>query len=210
MRARTQERRDTVVRAAVAEFAKGGLHGTPTAAIALRAGVSQPYLFRLFPGKRELFTAATVRAFECSAEVYARAARGLSGTAALEAMALSRGVLLGGSGVLLMRLQAVMAVAIEGSEAVRTLGSVGGPGSLGDSASSGDSGTGAAFASVVRGCWAGLWDVVRDRSGAPPSALDAFFANESLAAVRASLEARDHPVDHAQDGCRDPATQLKG
>lgn len=185
MRARAQDRRDSVVRAAVAEFAKGGLHGTPTAAIALRVGVSQPYLFRLFPTKRALFTAATIRSFECSAAVYAHAARGLRGTEALEAMARSRGVLLGDSGVLLMRLQAVTAAASEASEA-----------SSGTPGPAGGSGSDTAFASVVRGCWSSLWDVVQDRSGAPPPALAAFFAHESLATVRASLTAGDHPVDH--------------
>ena len=41
------ERRDEVLRAAVDAFAIHGLHGTSTEVIAARAGVSQPYLFRL-------------------------------------------------------------------------------------------------------------------------------------------------------------------
>ena len=41
----------------MAEFAKGGYAGTSTEAIAARAGISQPYLFRLFGTKRELFIA---------------------------------------------------------------------------------------------------------------------------------------------------------
>ena len=38
-------------------FAARGFHGTPTTEIAKAAGISQAYLFRLFPTKRELFVA---------------------------------------------------------------------------------------------------------------------------------------------------------
>ena len=41
--------------AAVAEFAVHGLAGTSTEDVARRAGISQPYLFRLFPTKKALF-----------------------------------------------------------------------------------------------------------------------------------------------------------
>lgn len=51
------ERRRTVIEAAVVEFAESGYHGTRTGDIAERAGVSQPYLYALFPDKRALFLA---------------------------------------------------------------------------------------------------------------------------------------------------------
>lgn len=51
-----QRRRD-VVEAAIVEFAENGYHGTRTADIAERAGVSQPYVYALFPDKRALFLA---------------------------------------------------------------------------------------------------------------------------------------------------------
>lgn len=51
------ERREQVIAAAIARFAAGGYHGTSTEAIARDVGVSQPYLFRLFKTKRELFIA---------------------------------------------------------------------------------------------------------------------------------------------------------
>ncbi len=51
------ERRDQVIDAAIARFAAGGYHGTSTERIARDVGVSQPYLFRLFGTKRELFIA---------------------------------------------------------------------------------------------------------------------------------------------------------
>ncbi len=52
-----QERRAELLEAAVVEFAETGYHGTRTADIAARAGVSQPYVYALFPDKRALFLA---------------------------------------------------------------------------------------------------------------------------------------------------------
>ncbi len=63
VRMTAEERRESVLRAAVPEFAVGGLAGTSTEAIAGRAGVSQPYLFRLFPSKKTLFLASVERTF---------------------------------------------------------------------------------------------------------------------------------------------------
>ena len=56
-------RRDEIVEAARVEFAIGGLHGTSTEDIARRAGVSQPYVFRLFGTKKELFLDTVRRGF---------------------------------------------------------------------------------------------------------------------------------------------------
>jgi AcrR family transcriptional regulator len=67
------ERREELISAAVVEFAKGGLHGTPVERIARRVGVAQPYVFSLFPSKRELFLAALERGFERVAETFRRA-----------------------------------------------------------------------------------------------------------------------------------------
>lgn len=49
------ERRELIVRAAVGAFAETGYEGTTTDDVARRAGVSQPYVVRLFGTKRELF-----------------------------------------------------------------------------------------------------------------------------------------------------------
>jgi AcrR family transcriptional regulator len=68
------ERRDELIEAAVVEFAEGGLHGTPVDRIARRVGIAQPYVFSLFPGKRELFIAALERGFDHTAETFRRAA----------------------------------------------------------------------------------------------------------------------------------------
>lgn len=64
LRHTAEERRDEVVQAAVAEFAINGLHGTSTEMIAKRIGISQPYIFRLFPTKKDLFIAAVDRCFD--------------------------------------------------------------------------------------------------------------------------------------------------
>jgi len=58
------ERREQVIAAAVHEFAEQGYAGTSTEDIARRAGISQPYLFRLFGTKKQLFLAAVERCFQ--------------------------------------------------------------------------------------------------------------------------------------------------
>ena len=60
-RSTAAERRDAVLRAAQVAFARGGLHGTSTEEIAEAAGISQPYLFRLFGTKKKLFVASVER-----------------------------------------------------------------------------------------------------------------------------------------------------
>ncbi len=59
-----EERREEILEAAVAEFALKGLHGTSTNTIAERVGISQPYLFRLYHTKKDLFLAAVARGFD--------------------------------------------------------------------------------------------------------------------------------------------------
>jgi len=68
------ERREELIAAAVHEFAHGGLHGTPVERIARRVGVAQPYVFSLFPSKRDLFLAALERGFERVADTFRAAA----------------------------------------------------------------------------------------------------------------------------------------
>lgn len=58
------ERREEILEAAQRVFAARGLHGTPTMEIAKAAGISQAYLFRLFPTKAELFIALVQRCNE--------------------------------------------------------------------------------------------------------------------------------------------------
>ena len=50
-----EDRRELVLTAATRAFARGGFHGTSTDAVAREAGVSQPYVVRIFGTKLELF-----------------------------------------------------------------------------------------------------------------------------------------------------------
>ena len=69
------ERRAEVLKAAVAEFALHGLHGTSTEMIAKRIGISQPYIFRLFPSKKDLFLAAIDQCFDRVEDAFRNAVR---------------------------------------------------------------------------------------------------------------------------------------
>jgi len=76
-RSSSEERREQLIAAAVSEFAATGFHATSTTAIAKRAGISQPYVYALFPNKRELFLAANAEVKERIRGAFAEAARGL-------------------------------------------------------------------------------------------------------------------------------------
>jgi AcrR family transcriptional regulator len=80
------QRREDVLAAAVEEFGAHGYHGASTDAIARRAGISQPYLFRLFGSKRELFVACARRCYRRTLESFQGAAEGLRGMEAMMAM----------------------------------------------------------------------------------------------------------------------------
>src|SRR5215208_1065029 len=74
VRKSAEERREEILAVALRHFAIGGLHGTATDAIAHEAGISQPYLFRLFHTKKELFLACVDRADGKVFEVFRRTA----------------------------------------------------------------------------------------------------------------------------------------
>ena len=108
-----EERRREIVKAAMREFATGGLYGTPVEAIARRAGVSQPYVFQLFGTKRDLFIAAVRRAFERTIAAFRKAAAGVGQDADTQTVLIAMGLaycrLLQDRGLLLMQLQACAA-----------------------------------------------------------------------------------------------------
>jgi AcrR family transcriptional regulator len=81
-----EERREAVIEAGRHEFARHGLHGASTDAIARQAGISQPYLFRLFGSKKELFLAVNEACFARTLETFRSAATGKSGEEALRAI----------------------------------------------------------------------------------------------------------------------------
>jgi AcrR family transcriptional regulator len=152
------ERREEVLVAAMEAFAKTGLDGTPTEAIASRAGISQPYLFRLFRTKKELFLAVVGRCFERTQTAFERAADGRTGEEALEAMGAAYAVLLKDRTLLLGQLQAYVACQ---DPDVRAL---------------------------VRDGFKRLTRSVADASGAPPETVRRFFETGMLMNVVAAME----------------------
>jgi AcrR family transcriptional regulator len=86
MRKSAEERREEILAVAIEHFAAGGYHGTSTEVIAKEAGISQPYLFRLFHTKRELFLACNDRACEKVLDAFRRAAATAPAGERLQAM----------------------------------------------------------------------------------------------------------------------------
>jgi AcrR family transcriptional regulator len=76
VRSTSEERREQVIEAAVKEFAAHGFHATSTVAIAKRAGISQPYIYALFPNKHELFLAVHRHVVDRIRRTFLEAARG--------------------------------------------------------------------------------------------------------------------------------------
>ena len=89
-----EERREDILDAAIAEFAAKGLHGASTDEIARLAGISQPYVFRLFGTKKELYLAVIARCFRQTLEIFQRVAEGKRGEEALHAIGTAYGELL--------------------------------------------------------------------------------------------------------------------
>ncbi|GGU20832.1 TetR/AcrR family transcriptional regulator [Streptomyces daghestanicus] len=165
VRMSAEERRESVVRAAMSEFARGGYYGTSTEAIAKRVGVSQPYLFRLFPGKQAIFLAAAERCIEDTVRTFEEAAEGLEGDAALQAMGHAYAeVIAERPERLLMQMQMYLTV--------------------GAAEEAGDR----EFGEVVRAGWMRLWDTVHALLGGDGADTTAFMAKgmliNSLTAMR--------------------------
>jgi AcrR family transcriptional regulator len=152
------ERREEILLVAMEEFAHGGLDGTPTDAIAKRVGISQPYLFRLYRTKKDLFLAVVARCFERTQAAFERAAEGLAGDEALEAMGLAYAGLLKDRTLLLAQLQAYVACQ---DPDVRAL---------------------------VRHGFKRLAGFVAQASGAPPESVRRFFETGMLMNVVAAME----------------------
>ena len=89
-----EERRADVLEVAREVFAQHGLSGASTDDIARRAGISQPYLFRLFRTKKELFLATVESCFAETLDTFRQAAEGKSGEEALMAMGKAYGELI--------------------------------------------------------------------------------------------------------------------
>jgi AcrR family transcriptional regulator len=152
------ERREAILEVAVGEFARGGLNGTSTESIAARAGISQPYLFRLFGTKKGLFLACIGRCHDRLHETFRGAAEADTGGDPLEAMGLAYTELLADREMLLLQLQMYAAC---GDPDVRAAASAG---------------------------YAELWQLVSRLSGAPEDDVRAFFATGMLLNVAAAMD----------------------
>ena len=80
------ERREQIIQAAISVFAEDGYAAASTEEIARRAGISQPYIFRLFRSKHDLVLASIQRCFEETESALQQAADGFTGDEALHAM----------------------------------------------------------------------------------------------------------------------------
>jgi AcrR family transcriptional regulator len=156
------ERREQVLRAALEVFADHGLSGASTDEIARKAGISQPYLFRLFHTKKDLFIAAIERCLRETLETFQTAAAGKSGQEAMIAMGEAYGDLIR-SNPRRLRTQMQMYAACNDSD-VRA---------------------------VTRKGYGELVDYVKRVSGVDDEVVSQFFARGMLINVVASMELLD-------------------
>jgi AcrR family transcriptional regulator len=106
-----EERRREIVEIAISHFAQNGYNGTSTDQVAREAGISQPYLFRLFGTKRELFLACNAAMHDRIAESFSEAARDLPQEERMKAMGDSYTALLADRNALLFQMQSYAACA---------------------------------------------------------------------------------------------------
>jgi AcrR family transcriptional regulator len=152
------ERRTEITAAAAIEFARRGLEGATTDRIAERAGVSQPYVVRLFGTKKALFLAVANRAYERVADAFRAAAVGEGPDERLENMGAAYVALLRDRDELALQLQ-LYAAAYDPE--IRT---------------------------CVATRFAQLHELCGELSGAEPERLRAFMAQGMLCNVAAALD----------------------
>jgi AcrR family transcriptional regulator len=159
LRRSAEERREDVLQAALLEFAMGGPERTSTSDIAERAGISQPYLYRLYPTKQALFLAAIERTFEKVCALFEQCVGDKTGEEAREAMALAYSELLSSDRTFL-KLQMQAYAASTDDEEVRK---------------------------VTMRCYARLWDEVVTLTGMTTEETREFFAFGMLCNVAAAF-----------------------
>ena len=174
------ERRRELVEIAISHFAQHGYNGTSTDQIAREAGISQPYLFRLFGTKRELFLACHQAMHERIAETFTRAAEGVPQPERVKAMGDAYMGLLADRPVLLFQMQSYAACS---DPEIQTR---------------------------VRDGYADLVRLVERLTGASPAELWAFFSTGMLLNVIAALDLDVLAVGEEWARCwADPKTLLE-
>ena len=172
------ERREEILDAALQVFAEHGYQGASTEEIARRSGISQPYVFRLFGTKKELFLAVNARCFRQTLEMFQRAAEGERGEQALEAIGAAYGELLATDRTYL-RAQMAGYAACDDPE----------------------------ICEAVRNGFGDLVHYVERVSGLDAQQISAFFAKGMLMNVLASMGLQEPTEPWAQrllEGCREP------
>ena len=170
------ERRDEILEAALVEFAAHGLDGGSTEAIARAAGISQPYVFRLFGTKMQLFIATVERCMRGTLDMFHTASAGLKGEDALHAIGEAYVERLASDPTYLH--SQMQAYAASGDPEIRE---------------------------VVRRGYGELVDYVERVSGVPADRVAHFFAKGMLLNVIASMDLLQAEEGWAQrliDGCR--------
>jgi len=158
-----EERRADVLRVAVAEFARTGFQGTSTEDVARAAGISQPYLFKMFPTKKALFLALVEHGFTRVRQAFIDAVGDATGDDALDRMGERYGELLRDRDELLLQMQSYAAC---------------------DDPEIGE---------VTRREFGKLWREVQRLSGLGDDRLQQFFAMGMLMNVVAAMDATNHP-----------------
>jgi AcrR family transcriptional regulator len=172
-----EERREAVLQAAAGEFSRKGFHGASTDVIAKAAGISQPYLFRLFGTKKELYLATTERKLEETYQVFERASRGKTGQEALKAMGEAYQELIADRERLQLMLHCFAASADDPE--IRESG---------------------------RRVWRDLVELAERTSGEPPEVISAFFGKGMLLNVLSAMRVFEDPTpwgDRLIAGCWD-------
>jgi AcrR family transcriptional regulator len=173
-----EERREEILDVAMAVFAERGLHGASTEEIAKLAGISQPYVFRLFGTKKQLYIAVVARCFRQTLELMQRAAEGLRGEEALHAIGRAYGEQLETNRTYL-RAQMQAYAACDDADICK----------------------------VVQHGYGDLVTYVERVSGEPPETVAAFFAGGMLMNVIASMHLENATEPWAArllEGCKKP------
>jgi AcrR family transcriptional regulator len=172
-----EDRKLAILEAAREEFALRGMHGASTDAIARRAAISQPYLFRLFGTKKELYLATVRQCLGDTLRIFQDASAGKTGEEALAAIGEAYGQLVLENPSMLM-------------------------GQMQGYAASSDP----EVAAVIREGYGRLVDHVERVSGAGEEQIARFFAAGMLFNVIAAMGLTDSPEPWAQRliaGCKE-------
>jgi AcrR family transcriptional regulator len=172
-RSTAEERRETMIAAALPIFGQRGFHAASTMEIAKAAGISQAYLFRLFPTKVDLFVAAADEGTRRMLDTFREASEQARNDDCDQLQEMGNayvGLLERDRDVLLIQLQSQVAASSEPK-----------------------------IRDAMQRCFRGIYELVSQRSGADDEAMQEWFAHGMLCNVMAAIDA-DHleePWAHA-------------